>query len=150
MENFKSLASRWDSNQVLKKPTGTTHPSLTKLPQMSRSANFWKRPGQGGFFWVFDRYVKREFRRKAQKEGPTCSRNKNLMRFFCMSRNLKVIRWTRSINQRKTEVLKRGFLFSQMQTVEQWLRSECGQQYWLDLLFILHYPRIFRDTFQDE
>lgn len=33
MENFKSLASRWDSNQVLKKPTGTTHPSLTKLPQ---------------------------------------------------------------------------------------------------------------------
>ena len=34
------LASRWDSNQALKKPTGTALPSLTKLAQCHAAQTF--------------------------------------------------------------------------------------------------------------
>ena len=35
-----SLASRWDSNQALKKSTGTAHPSHTKWPQCHAAQTF--------------------------------------------------------------------------------------------------------------
>ena len=63
-----SLASCWDSNQALRKPTGTAHPSNTKLRRCHAAQTFRNiRNDQNKVDCSeFDRYVIRKFRRRAQ------------------------------------------------------------------------------------